>query len=480
LGGLTPVAVAGGSAALRGASDFVGGGLDAALGRASQSRANRAIAETLRRAGLTMDDVSDDVARAAQQGQPEFRLMDAMGQAGQRRASGIVRAGDDGAEELANFLRQRQLDQPSRVSGFVEDAFDMQGMTAAQKQAALTEARRTAADAAYGAARGNAAPVDVRGALGVIDGRIGGMQGSGVTGDGIDAALSRFRSRLAAQPGGKAFPGASSVELSDFDRVLSVKQDVQDAIGSAVRAGRNNEARELGKLATALDQALEGASDGYRAANDGFRQASQVIGAVDDGAAMARPGARAADTVQQFQAMTPEQQAAARVGYGDRALAQIERNPAPNSNAMRGFNSTKAREEAAAMATDPQLFDARRTRENTMWETMNRALGGSRTADNLQDIGGVGLMADLGRAARGGIGGMADLALNAASRAGNVATGQNAETRALIAQMLMSPDAAKALLPAVRQETSAQARRKLIEAMLLGNIGNASTGLQSQ
>ena len=42
--------------------------------------------------------------------------------------------------------------------------------------------------------------LDVRGALGVIDARTGGMAGSGVTGDGIDAKLLGYRDRLAAQP----------------------------------------------------------------------------------------------------------------------------------------------------------------------------------------------------------------------------------------------------------------------------------------
>ncbi len=71
-------------------------------------------------------------------------------------------------------------------------------MTAAQTTGALKDARSAAANTAYDAARSNAAPVDVGGALSVIDARVGGMRGSGVTGDGIDAKLTGYRQRLAA------------------------------------------------------------------------------------------------------------------------------------------------------------------------------------------------------------------------------------------------------------------------------------------
>jgi hypothetical protein len=81
------------------------------------------------------------------------------------------------------------------------------------------------------------------------------MSGAGVAGDSIDAKLAKYRSRLAASDpantpvGG---PGATSGELSDFDRVLGVKQDLQDDMAAAYRAGRNNEYRELKNWRTNL------------------------------------------------------------------------------------------------------------------------------------------------------------------------------------------------------------------------------------
>lgn len=461
IGGTIPAAISGTKALYRGIADPIGG----ALNVGNSGRARRAVAATVNKSGQSVDDLSRTVARAAQEGQPEFRTMDALGIAGQRRASGITRAGGEPGDELAEYLMQRQLDQGDRVAGFVDDAFDLNGRSANQVKETLTSGRNATANTAYAAARGNAAPVDVRGAVSIIDDRIGGMQGVDIAGDSIDAKLARFRNRLTAN---KTPEGVDSIELSDFDRVLGVKQDVQDAIGAAVRAGRNNEARELGKLASSLDEALEASSDMYRAANDGYREASRVIESIDRGADMTKPGRRAIDTVPEFSGMTPDQQAAARVGYGDRALAKIEANPAPTANKAKPFQSTKVSTEADAMTVDPRLFRDRMARETQMWETQNRALGGSRTADNLADIEGASnLASDVGGVARSAANfQLGDAAANAWRMASTNMTGQNEATRRLIAQALMSQDPRAALGPAVQSQASEILRQRMLEALI--------------
>lgn len=458
-GGAAPVATSLARQGYRAAGDVVGGGIDLAVGKGRQGRANRALASTLERSGMSVDDLGASLTAASRDGQGVFRAADALGQAGQRRMSGIVRSGGDASQEIADFLRSRQIDQPERVAGFVEDAFDARQSAAATKSS-LTAQRSATADAAYEAARGNSAPVDIRNALDAIDDRIGGMQGSGVAGDSIDGRLASFRSRLAAQPG----PDGVNRELSDFNRVLGVKQDVSDAIGAAVRAGRNNEARELTRLRDALDAALEEASEGYRAANDGFREASRVINAVDEGTQMARPGARAVDTTAQFSNMTPEQQAAARVGYADRALARVESSAGEMTNRARPFTSTKAREEAAAMATDPALFARRIGRENTMHDTMGRALGGSRTADNLEDIADLRSY-DTGMLANILTGNWRTAGAQAMQGASDTLTGMTPETRRIIAQALMAKDET-AFRKALAQAETSDARKQIADALL--------------
>lgn len=472
LGMAAPMVVGAAGAAKNAVKDPVTGVIDGMLNRANTGKANRSIMQMIQRSKRSPDEIGSDIMRAAQEGQPEYRLMDAAGQAGQRRASGVVRNGGDGAEEIAQFLADRQNAQPERVGGFVEDAFGVRGTTAAKTETALKDARGKAADVAYGEARGNAAPVDIRGALDVIDSRIGGMKGSGVSGDGIDGKLSVYRSRLAADP---APNGEISRELSDFDRVLGVKQSIQDDIGAAVRAGRNNEARELGKLMSELDGALEASSDMYRTANDGFRDASKVIDAVDGGADMAKRG-RAADNVPAFQGMTTDQQGAARIGYGDNLLGRIEANTAPTANKAKILQSPKRDAEAQAMALQPDLYASRLGRENAMWETQNRALGGSKTADNLQDIGDTGPLADTGRAVQGLLSGnFGQAASTVASRLGSAAKGENDATRQLIARALMSKDPVKALAPVLRQDMKSKSTRRMIEALLRQPMREASS-----
>lgn len=457
VGGAAPGVVAAGAKAARTVGDLVGGGFDAAVGRANSGRANRAIMDTLRKAGLSVDDVADDVARAAREGQPEFRLMDAAGKAGQRRASGVVRAGGDGAEEIAQFLETRQLGQPERLGAFIDDAFGMGGKTAANESAALNAARKATNDVNYAAARQAAGPVNLNNAIDTIDTL---MKRNPILGE---AALSNTEmgGRLARLRGQLTDDGA---QLIDFDTVLNVKEDLGRVIGVIKRSG-GDVPRDLAQVYGALDSALENSSDAYRAANDTALAGRKVVGAVDEGAAMSRPSARSADTIPAFRSMTPDEQSAARIGYGDKALAKLEANASPTANKAKALTSPKVAAETDAMALDPRLLKDRVTRETAMWETQNRALGGSRTADNLQDVADVGMMADLGRAAKTALTRPLDAAGTLLARAGAAASGQNEATRTLIAKMLMSDNPKQALAQALRQETTSQGRRRIVEAM---------------
>ena len=451
-------------------------GIPSLMGKAVKTKANRGLAAAVARSGKTAPELDAMLSAARAAGQPEFRLVDALGLPGQRMASGMARAGGAPGDEVAEFLATRQSGQPERVGAFVEDAFGVGGTTAAKTKAGLTSARKDAADEAYDAARGNAAPVDVRGALGVIDARIGGMKGSGVAGDAIDSKLAGYRSRLAGDGAGLG-EGVTGAELSDFDRVLGVKQAVQDDIGVAVRAGRNNEARELGKLEKELDAALEASSDMYRTANDGFRTASKVIDAVDEGAMMASRG-RAADNVPRFGAMAAAERDAARVGYGDDLLRRLETMSAPTANRAKGLLSPKRVAEADAMALDPKLYADRLARENTMWETQNRALGGSRTADNLADQQAMDSLAggSFGAAKSAANLQFGDAIARLTAAFAPLLKGRNQATRALIVQGLLSGDANSALVPALKQAAKSAKVRRGLEALLRQPIREGGRG----
>ncbi|MEP5761151.1 MAG: hypothetical protein ABJ327_17915 [Litoreibacter sp.] len=451
-----------GGKAARAVSNPILGVFDAMTGRASGKRASRAISRGIERSGETFETLQRKMSQAASEGQGNFTLADAMGNPGQRMLTGVARQPGDYRKEIVDFLDQRQIDQGDRLGGFIARNLDATD-TATGRIAQMTAQRGADANVNYDAARGSAAAVDVRGALGVIDQRIGGMQGSGVSGDGIDTKLAGYRGRLASDGAGFG-DDVTGVELSDFDRVLGVKQAVQDDIGAATRAGRNNEARELGKLVSELDNALEGSSQGYRAASDTFRTQSREIYAVETGKGFTRSGSRAGDNVATFQGMTPNEQDAARVGYADPILAKIE-NAAEGANKARPLTSTKSQEELGAMANNPQLLQRQIGRENTMFETRAQAIGGSRTADNLADMddvngSNVGIFTNLMSGRYGAA------AVNAGQRAGSMATGQNEATRALLARALMSKDGPKALAGPIRQSQKDVSQRRMVEALM--------------
>lgn len=349
-------------------------------------RAQKSIKNLVERSGKTEEEIQQSLLKAAQDGQSEYALVDALGHPGQRMLSGFTRSTPEVAPQVQDHLISRQAGQGNRVSSFLADAFDAPN-TADATEAAMKQARSNAANINYANARNNAGQVEVRDALNTIDKRIGGMQGSGVKGDGIDSKLLSFRKRLAAADPQKSLfePTPNSIELSDFDRVLGVKQDVQDAIGAALKAGRNNEARELKKLVTSIDEALENSSSGYRTANDQFARASREIEQIKNGKNAAGARNRAEDTIDTFNNLTDAEKAAFRVGYVDPHITKVE-SGAVGSNSARPFTSQKFQQEAQTMSVDPELLKRRLARENEMFATNNTVLGGSRTADNLIDM----------------------------------------------------------------------------------------------
>lgn len=434
-------------------------GLPQMFGKASQTKANRAIADALMRSGKTAPDIDALIAAAAREGQPEFRLMDALGLPGQRAANGLTRAGGAPGDEVAEFLATRQSGQGERVGSFVEDAFDVKGTTAAKTQTGLIDARTDAADLAYGAARGNAAPVNLNDTIDVIDTL---TKRDPILGESAlaDTVIGKRLKALRAQMTN------GDQQLIDFDSVLNIKQDMFTTM-EALRKSGKTVPKELSDVYGALDAALEGSSDMYRTANDGFRSASKVIDAVDEGAMMATRG-RAADNVPRFGAMAAAEQGAARTGYGDRLLAQLETMASPTANRAKPLLSPKRAMEADAMATDPRLYSDRLGRENTMWETQNRALGGSRTADNLADQSAMnGLSGEVMQAGKAAANlQFGDMVQKVAGALGPILKGQNEPTRMLIAQALMSSNAGQVLVPAIAQATKSAGVRRILEALL--------------
>lgn len=461
VGAAAPAVIAGVGAAL----DPVTGTLASMRSGASPTRASQAIDTALQRSGRSVQQIDDAIRAAQAAGQP-YTLADALGYSGQRALSGAVRTPGEARQQIVEFLASRQSGQGLRINNMLDDALNaprggvtgFAGQTAAQADEALRAARSAQAGTLYDAARQGAGPVDVRGVIAALDDRLGPISAAPVSGDGIDAAFSQIRNRLAV-PDAKLPEGATAVELSDFNRVLGVKQDVQDMIGKAVRAGENNRARELGEIVRQLDSALEASSGGYRAANDTFKRASQVIDQIPAGQAAAGRG-RFEDVNQAYAALSPEQQAAFRVGMSDKLMQNIDA-AADGADKARPLSGTGMREKLEVMADDPQALADFLRRENDMFATRNAAVGGSATAQNLADSEAMSseALGVIGNLLTGRFGAAASGAIN---KGVNALSGRNTATRDLIAQLLVSGDINAALAPAL----SASQRRAMSSAVV--------------
>jgi len=406
----------------------------------AQSQVARAIQES----GQSPSQISLNMVQAANEGQGVFNLADALGNSGQRMLSTVARAPGAGRTAVVDALEGRQADQGRRVAAALSEGFNAP-QTAAQQRTAMETARRTAADAEYGAARAGAGQVDVVPALNNIDRTIGTQPGQVLQApnDSIEAVLRGFRERLAR------------VNPNDFPAVERIRSDMADAAQNAMQQGYGNRARLIRQAVGALDGSMENASNGYRAANANYAQASRNIQAIEDGRAAALRG-RSEDTIPAFGRLTREGQQAFRTGYVDPLVEQAQ-SAAYGVNKARPLTSDAFRDEARAIAPGNDMMQRRLGREMTMFETRNQALGGSRTADNLADANAMGVNPTLvGQVLSGNWGGAMRTALAAGQ---NALSGNTAQVRQAVADILLQRGAN--MSPAALQRMVDEATRRI-------------------
>lgn len=462
----TGAAVGGAMGALARPVMAVGGaGLNTAaglMGLGNQGRASNAIAEAVSRSGRSVADVTDDLARAAADGQPQYAVADALGNSGQRMLSGIVRAPGDGRQAVVEALQARQAGQGRRVQNALAEGFGAP-QTAQQTEAATRAVRSADARVNYGAARTDAGSVDPTRAIAAADeflGTAGSLPRTNIADDSVEGAVRRARSFLT--------DGDNVV--SDFDTAFRAKIELDNMIDNA----RGTVQARLIPIRDALDQSLEASSATYRNARDTYRQQSQSLEAVQTGRDAAARG-RVEDTIPAFRGMTPEQQQGFRAGYGDSYIADVQKTAGPMTNKARPLISDATAAEFPAFAAPgqgDQLMN-RIAREQRMFETTNQALGGSRTADNLADTADAG---GFDPTIVGNIltGNFTSAIKTALSQSSSAISGRNQATRDMIARTLMetSPTQANAALASAvaRGQRISAAQQRVIQAIISGSL----------
>lgn len=431
--------------------------------------ASRAMGDTVRRSGMSTDEIADALARAADDGQGMFNVADAMGHAGQRQLSTVARNPNDMRQTVVDTLTKRQMGQGDRLSQFLAEGFDATD-TAAQRATSLTSQRQATANANYGAARNSAGMVDPTAAIQSADDFLmpGASRlmnpGNNIADDSIESAVQRARSYLT---------DGRSV-LTDFNAALRSKQEIDAMIEGAKPAVQ----RQLIPIRNALDEALEAASPQYAQARDVFRQQSRAIDAIDVGRNATSGRMRSDDTIQQFSRMGADEQAAFRAGYADPLIAKVESTSmSPTTNKARPLMTPKTGEEFPAFAAPGRAdqLGSRIAREQRMFETANTALGGSKTADNLADAAEMatfdpGIMGHLfsGRPGRA--------ALDAAGKLLKEAQGMSPGVMERVGKSLLetNPAAVRALLDGGAKTAAEDALRRSLVAMIMGQAGGAT------
>jgi hypothetical protein len=401
--------------------------------------ASAAIGDALEKAGTTPQEIGNRLAAAQADNQPVYNVADALGLTGQRALSTVARNPNEARQAVIEALNNRQAGQGRRITNALTEAFDAPD-TAAQRTATLENARAAEANALYGQARQQATPVDVSPAVQAIDDVLQpgvhsiARPNNQIAHDSIEGALARVRSMLT--------DGRSN--LTDFNAVFRAKLDLDDMITRAESQGAGNRAHYLSNVQRILDNTLANASAPYARARDAFAAASRRIEAVGAGKSAAMRG-RAPDTVSVYNAMTPEEQAAFRVGYADPLIEQTQ-SAAVGVDKSRPLISDATGMEfpvVTAPGRGPRLWN-QLGREKTMFETRNAAIGGSRTADNLADAAGMAQFDPtvLARLFRGDFAGAA---LGALGRTLNEARGLPPSVLSRVGNTLMLTDPAAAV-----------------------------------
>jgi len=426
------------------------------LGIGNKGRAESALGSAIQRSGKSVSDLRSDLGQSVVDGQDVYTLADSLGNSGQRMLSGVARSPGDKRQAIAEMLESRQSGQGQRLSSTLEDGFAAK-VTADKTKSNVKTARRAVGNMLYDAASEGAGAVDVGKAVKIIDDfntpGVMSIADDGISPDSINKVLSRAKSILTD---GKS-------QASNFDRVLRAKQDISDLAQSATRAGADNKARMLNKVSYALDEALENSSGIYRQANDSFRDASRLMDSVDYGKAAYGRG-RADDKISAFGNMSPELKQGFRTGYADRALEKIEKS-AVGANKARPLINDSMGKEFPAFAVDGQANKLGRkvARENTMFETMANALGGSKTADNLADAAEIQSI-DPSMIANVLSGRWGQAASQGLASSVNMVQGKNTATRDMIAEMLMTNGARSPNV--ITQSVMAAEKAKMLQKML--------------
>lgn len=377
--------------------------------------------------GMPPATITAELQNAAREGQGSYAVADVLGNAGREGLSPVTRSPGPGRERAVKFLEDRQHGQGRRVSNILSEGFNAPE-TALFTQQMAEKARKAEADINYAAARSAANPVDVTPAIDLANaylkpGATGMLRpATGIADNSIEAAVTRARSYLTD---GKN-------QVSSFRDAHQAKIEIDNIIETSTKSQQ----RILKPIRDAIDDSLASASSPYAHARDEFHKASKAIEAIPAGRKASQQG-RHEDVVREFNALQPQAKQPFRVGYVDPEIARVQGAPY-GVNKARPYTSDAFTAESNAIAPNAAAMQRQLARENTMFETRNRAMGGSRTFDNFANADAMGVLPELVAAganvAHGNWGGVLKQGLHAGR---NALTGNTPAVRSELGRLLL-------------------------------------------
>lgn len=324
-----------------------------------------------------------------------------------RRLTGAVyRAGGEAGDFTRNALEARQrgpanpyapqagepAGQASNVLDTIERALQIRSQESAQRvQARIEREMRSEGNRLYEAARANQTPFDLGNVLVGFSMRMADYPPPFAA--RMQRALNLFSE---ARPNGSRFP------VTRLERYDPAKRALDDMITAAERGGQRELMRELVMLKGALDDAVFGIkytdgvagpvtqNAGYRQARDAWGNRQRDLEAIDMGRRALRENSDV--SVAAFNELTPRQQQLFRVGFLEDARNSLGPRRS-GDDATRAFTTLRAQELMSAIipatrgvfADRPARFGEVISRQNRMTQTRNQAIGGSQTAQRMND-----------------------------------------------------------------------------------------------
>lgn len=408
------------------------------------------VARAISEGKMTAADVELALLHAQNEGQGVFTVADALGNPGQRMLSTVARSPGEGRTAVVEAMNSRQGDQGRRLTGALREGFDAP-QTADQTRKAMVKAAGEEADVNYAPVKAETQPIDVSQPVALANKSISPAADMDALARGrvstdlearaaVEAQESAIRDPIsAALKEARSYLAAPTLTLSNVGKAFRAKTNIDQMIAKAVDNKQGALVKELMPVRDALDDQLAKSSKTYASARDAYRVRQQRIEALDKGKEIGSKPGLPEDAIDQFGPLDPEAQQAFRAGYADPQISQVQ-NSAFGTNKSRPLTSDAVRQEFDAIAVPGRAEGLQRKigRENTMFETRNMSLGGSKTAENLNDDAAMAVSPEVLGVVKNVITGNFGGAVTASLSAGrNALTGNTPAVRKEIADILL-------------------------------------------